>query len=177
VLDFLVRVVNAGYSGVGTASSCTVGLSPPGSKVCNSLPEVAVPASEVRFICNERSSFEVTARDGDGNDASASVPRGVFAVRHRQRVTLNAHYPKGECSIRIGGGGGSSCVDDGDCRVRQAGNCTKTDFVPQFPQVCVLYLARYVCMYVSCTPQVCVSLVPCSDSGWVVLVCDWGVWG
>lgn len=140
VVDFLVRVVNAGYTGRGPTSSCTQDASglPPGSKVCNNIPKITVPTQPFTFICNENSGFLVTATDGDGMDRSlsarpnATIPRGVFAIRHRTRISLERNYMVGECSKQSVPP--LSCVDDRDCVVKNMGNCTRTEFAPHFAQ-------------------------------------------
>ena len=136
VVDFLIRVVNAGHTlggtmyGAGSCNNFNSGL-PAGSNVCNlHHPQLMVPA-ERTFICDERGSFLVTATDGVGEDKSVSAPKGVFAIRHRQRIALNANYQSGECSVRAAGT--LRCMDDRDCRSQNKGNCTGTQYVPHFP--------------------------------------------
>lgn len=124
VVDFLIRVVFAGFTGDWPQSRCDNSDSglPSRSKVCNSLPLVVVPPSPQRFICNELSQFSVTATDGIGKDKSVSVPQGVFAIRFRQRAFLeqgrgtprqydgadrvivqdsSLYYPRGQCSDEL----------------------------------------------------------------------------
>ena len=140
-VDFLIRVVQTGHTiaggvpGSGVVSSCTnvdSGL-PPGTQVCNRMPVLSVPMSPQKFICNEHKSFEVSATDGDGTDKSVSQgPRGVFAIRYRQRFFLNDDYPVGRCSVT--GTSPVKCTDDADCAVRNRGNCARTPNVPHFPR-------------------------------------------
>jgi hypothetical protein len=138
-VDFLIRVVQTGDTyatsqpGPGQVSTCTnddSGL-PPGSKVCNRMPMIFVPMSPQKFVCNELSSFQVSATDGDGSDKSGSQgPRGVFAIRYRQRLSLSRNYSFGQCSVA--GSSPSKCWDDTDCAERNRGNCTRSQSVPQF---------------------------------------------
>ena len=136
LLDFLVRVVNAGFkTQVGALNSCTDASSglPAGTRVCNNPPILMLPSAQVKFICNEHNSFDITATDGNGVDKSLSVPhKGVFAIRYRQRPVLNSNYPKGQCSNI--GGRVVRCMDHGDCAARGIGYCTNMDFVPHFPR-------------------------------------------
>ena len=135
VVDFSIRLVNAGFSDPKPDGLQCVGL-PKGTdtKRCNRLPTISVPESPQFFICNEYNSFEVTAIDGTGTDASLSTPEGVFAIRYRQRPYLNAAYPRGNCSVSVGGSA-IACIDTQDCAARGAGTCNATDFVPHFPQI------------------------------------------
>ena len=135
VVDFLIRVVDAGRTlggsvfGVGSCDNFNSGL-PPGSKVCNRQPLLVAPA-ERKFICSEHGSFQVTATDGTGVDKSISSPKGVFAIRHRQRVVLDTNYQAGECSVRAGGA--TRCMDDRDCEIKNRGNGTRTQHGPTCP--------------------------------------------
>jgi len=93
VVDFLVHVIYAGFTGLPPQTSCSNGDSgiPRGSRVCNSMPVLTVPLSAQRFICGESNSFSVKLQDGIGLDRSVSG--GAFAIRHRQRVVLETTYP------------------------------------------------------------------------------------
>ena len=132
IVDMLIRVVEAGFTGDWPQSRCdktSSGL-PPGSQKCNRLPQINVPPSPQRFICNEMNHFQVTGTDTK-NDKSISVPEGVIAVRYRQRPFLPTIYPRGECSNQLGFV--YPCFEDMDCLFIGKGACTKNPFSPQFP--------------------------------------------
>ena len=95
-----------GFTGNWPQSRCdnTDSGLPKGSKVCNTMPRITVPPSPQRFVCNELNRFQVTASDGTGTDKSISNPKGVFAIRFRQRLSLARNYPIGECSDKSVGG-------------------------------------------------------------------------
>ena len=59
IIDFLIRVVQAGFTGDWPQNRCdnpNSGL-PAGSKVCNTIPVVTVPTSTQRFICDEENTL------------------------------------------------------------------------------------------------------------------------
>lgn len=95
IVDFMVHVIYAGFTGLPPTASCSNGDSglPRGSLVCNNQPLLTVPTSVQRFICGEPNQFTVTAQDGIGNDKSISIPEGAFAIRHRQQLVLEGAYP------------------------------------------------------------------------------------
>jgi len=132
IVDMLIRVVAAGFTGEWPQSRCdgpTSGLVPR-SQECNRLPMISVPPSPQRFICNEQNHFQVSGTDNK-IDVSNSQPKGIIAVRYRQRFFLSAAYPRGVCSDLTGLP--FSCYEDLDCKLKGKGFCTQNPFSPTFP--------------------------------------------
>ena len=151
IVDFLIRVVQAGFTGDWPQSRCDNANSglPIGfnTKVCNNMPVLAVPPSPQRFICNEQNQFQVTASDTP-KDYSISTPK-IVAIRHRQRPFLASKlipdpnpaqqptiadiYPRGLCSDE-NCFENCGCIHTTDCTSKNRGVCTNNPYVPFFPR-------------------------------------------
>jgi hypothetical protein len=151
IVDFLVRVVQAGFTGDWPQSRCdnpNSGL-PVGtnSQVCNNMPVLSMPPSPQRFICNEPNRFEVTATD-NSRDYSITRPK-IVAIRHRQRSFLTSRlnpnplnlaqasviqdiYPRGVCSDE-NCFQNCGCTNTVDCMAKTRGVCKDNPYVPNFP--------------------------------------------